>query len=292
MQRQKTHQGLNQNLSQQVSASGNSYLFTGRRFDNEIGMYYNRNRYYEPRNGRFVSRDPKGYVDGMNIFAYTQNDPANSLDPFGTVEVTVNVTPRWKTWSKPKAITIGGVSRSGVKGRTTIGPNIAVPLDKLNVKRTADVIINDAECDTTNNGCPKGCVRAVGRSIQLQARPLTEYLKGNRNTAIHEATHALQIGEKIKRKVTLVNHTTLCGKNAAYLILECEKQVAAKARKLIAEAIREWNTTSDSIHALEAGKHDKNPDKKYKESEVERSAREQAATGEFPAGVRPPREFR
>jgi RHS repeat-associated protein len=51
------------------SAIGNPYMYTGRRWDADTGMYNFRNRYYNPEMGRFVSRDPIGYVDGMNLYA-------------------------------------------------------------------------------------------------------------------------------------------------------------------------------------------------------------------------------
>jgi len=36
------------------SSVGNSYMFTGRRYDNETGLYYYRARYYNPDIGRFL----------------------------------------------------------------------------------------------------------------------------------------------------------------------------------------------------------------------------------------------
>jgi RHS repeat-associated protein len=50
-------------------SSGNPYRFQGRRYDPEQGLYYFRNRTYSPSLGRFVQRDPIGYVDGMNLYA-------------------------------------------------------------------------------------------------------------------------------------------------------------------------------------------------------------------------------
>ena len=64
-----------------TSAIGNAYLFTGRRLDPETGMYYYRYRYYSAELGRFVSRDPIGYVDGMNL--YRGYFVPNMLDPSG-----------------------------------------------------------------------------------------------------------------------------------------------------------------------------------------------------------------
>ncbi len=39
-------------------AAINPYLFAGRRYDEESGLYYFRNRYYSPELGRFITSDP------------------------------------------------------------------------------------------------------------------------------------------------------------------------------------------------------------------------------------------
>jgi RHS repeat-associated protein len=62
---------------------GNPYVFTGRRFDLETGLYYYRARYYNPHIGRFLQTDPVGYGDGINWYSYCGNNPINYLDPSG-----------------------------------------------------------------------------------------------------------------------------------------------------------------------------------------------------------------
>jgi RHS repeat-associated protein len=61
----------------------NPYMFAGRRYDIETGLYYNRARYYNPYTGRFLQMDPIGYKAGMNLYRYCRNNSLNFIDPFG-----------------------------------------------------------------------------------------------------------------------------------------------------------------------------------------------------------------
>ena len=61
----------------------NPYMFAGRRYDIEIGLYYNRARYYNPFTGRFLQADPIVYGAGMNMYRYCSNNPLNLIDPSG-----------------------------------------------------------------------------------------------------------------------------------------------------------------------------------------------------------------
>jgi RHS repeat-associated protein len=65
------------------SAISNRITFTGRELDEEIGLYFYRARIYDCAKGRFLSRDPLGYVDGMNLYEYVRSNAINRVDPFG-----------------------------------------------------------------------------------------------------------------------------------------------------------------------------------------------------------------
>jgi len=74
----------------------NPFKFTGQYFDSEIDEYYLRARQYDPRIGRFTSRDP---VEGefkepltLHTYLYCQNEPINRFDPFGKDYVDINFT--------------------------------------------------------------------------------------------------------------------------------------------------------------------------------------------------------
>ena len=74
-----------------ASAYGNPYRFAGRRFDPESKLYYYRARMYNPKLGVFLSFDPLGYIDSMNMYAYCTNNPTNFIDPWG--EATIKHRP-------------------------------------------------------------------------------------------------------------------------------------------------------------------------------------------------------
>lgn len=83
------------------STIGNPYGYTGRRFDKETGLWYYRNRMYSPELGRFMQRDPAGYVDGMCLYAYVMNNPLKYFDPFGLTaqkDYYTTIKDTYKAW--------------------------------------------------------------------------------------------------------------------------------------------------------------------------------------------------
>ncbi len=66
-----------------ASHFGNPFLFTGREYDAETGLYYYRGRYYSPALGRFLNRDPIGIRGGVNLYEYVGNNPVTRTDPSG-----------------------------------------------------------------------------------------------------------------------------------------------------------------------------------------------------------------
>ena len=61
----------------------NPFLFTGREYDFEAGQYFFRARQLHPEIGRFLQRDPTGFIDGFNFYTYVDNNPIVYTDPFG-----------------------------------------------------------------------------------------------------------------------------------------------------------------------------------------------------------------
>ena len=79
-----------------VSMTGETFisrfLFTGREWDRETGLQFNRRRYYHPQLGIFVNEDPIGFEGGdTNLYRYVENSPLIAVDPFGTTSFPLQV---------------------------------------------------------------------------------------------------------------------------------------------------------------------------------------------------------
>ncbi len=51
--------------------------------DTETGLILCTHRFYDPNNGRWLTRDPMGYDGGINLYGYVGNNPGNRVDPSG-----------------------------------------------------------------------------------------------------------------------------------------------------------------------------------------------------------------
>ena len=83
--------------TQPCSGLTNPFGFTGREYDSESGLYYNRARYYNPATGRFQSADPLDLTgrlltgatgamaspQNLNRYSYAVNNPLVFRDPSG-----------------------------------------------------------------------------------------------------------------------------------------------------------------------------------------------------------------
>ncbi|HYE03247.1 MAG TPA: RHS repeat-associated core domain-containing protein [Phycisphaerales bacterium] len=62
---------------------GSAIGYCGYLFNREIQIYKVRFRDYDPALGRWLERDPAGYVDGPNLFQYVGSRPVSRKDPLG-----------------------------------------------------------------------------------------------------------------------------------------------------------------------------------------------------------------
>ncbi len=64
----------------------NRFRYTGQQYDKVTEQYYLRARYYNPIIGRFLQEDSY-YNDGLNLYAYGDNNPVRYIDPSGYTKV-------------------------------------------------------------------------------------------------------------------------------------------------------------------------------------------------------------
>ncbi len=138
-------------MRSQSGAVSNAWLFTGRQFDAESGLYFNRNRFYDARIGRFITQDPSLRFGArspvpylllthlndprqLHSYLYCINSPVNLRDPMGLTAWQSIFTPtpervmRWigrtlselgYTWTGRITGAIGAAIEPGGTGKMT-----------------------------------------------------------------------------------------------------------------------------------------------------------------------------
>lgn len=74
------------------SAYGNRFLFTGREWLAEVGLYDYRNRVCSPRLGRFLQADPIRFKGGLNLYLYVNNKSTKFRDSSGLAPSDCTIT--------------------------------------------------------------------------------------------------------------------------------------------------------------------------------------------------------
>jgi RHS repeat-associated protein len=72
------------------SLPDNPLRFQGQYYDEETGLHYNLNRYYDPFTGRYITQDPIKLMGGNNLYQYCPN-PVNWVDPLGLIAMSETI---------------------------------------------------------------------------------------------------------------------------------------------------------------------------------------------------------
>jgi RHS repeat-associated protein len=99
----------------------NRFLFTGREWLSEAGLYDYRNRVYSAELGRFLQTDPIRFAAGDgNLYRYVSNNPVNLWDPWGLCEEN--------PWLDGLQITLDGFGLIPGAGELADGANALISL--------------------------------------------------------------------------------------------------------------------------------------------------------------------
>jgi RHS repeat-associated protein len=77
----------------------------GQYADHESGLHYNKQRYYDPKRGEYLTPDPLGTRDGPNPYSYVRYNPLRYVDPEGLALFAFDGTEN--------AITVAELARLG-----------------------------------------------------------------------------------------------------------------------------------------------------------------------------------
>ncbi|MFA9287398.1 RHS repeat-associated core domain-containing protein [Comamonas sp. SY3] len=99
--------------------------YPGQQWDEETGLAFNVNRYYNPQDGRYIQADPIGLDGGWNRFAYVAGNPLNAIDPQGKLAFLLPFVPLVVTGSD--LAIIGGAGFGAWLGWNVTGPMFIKP---------------------------------------------------------------------------------------------------------------------------------------------------------------------
>ncbi|HZG43072.1 MAG TPA: RHS repeat-associated core domain-containing protein, partial [Longimicrobium sp.] len=115
--------------SKRAQPPGNPDAWVGSLVKNKrdlTGNLYMRNRYYDPRAGRFSQEDPIGLAGGLNAYGFAAGDPVTYSDPYG-LSAQSNCEPFCTGLDVALlAADINDVRKNGLNWRNGIGIGLGV----------------------------------------------------------------------------------------------------------------------------------------------------------------------
>ncbi len=124
-------------VEERTDAEYTNYLFNGKEFDEEIGLYYYGARYYDPRTSVWQSVDPMAekYIY-QSSYIYCSNNPLNRIDPDGMDEWEINNKGKVKWIKESEKHTLYVIDDEGKRTGNSVTVKDRKILDQLTKKRT------------------------------------------------------------------------------------------------------------------------------------------------------------
>ena len=117
--------------------------WSGEMHDEELALVYYNYRYYNPKDGRWINRDPIAEEGGWNLYAFLGNSPQDKFDALGLIgifgllggalidygfQVTANYIQGkedpWTDIDWGSVTTSAALGAAGIPGNVKIGKNI------------------------------------------------------------------------------------------------------------------------------------------------------------------------
>ncbi|MEN2447407.1 RHS repeat-associated core domain-containing protein, partial [Bacillus sp. JR_15] len=190
--------GVPTKVKEDEEVKGNPYRYAGYRFDEETGLYYLIARYYEPRNGVFLSLDPDPGSDGdsldQNGYTYGNNNPVMNVDPDGhwvwfVVNAGFAVYDGYKAYKSGK-----GWKGAALAAASNFGPGKVFKVLKVvkRAKRSSNI---------AHNAARHSKLKEHYKQSQKYGKAKVRHLSGGRYRYYGHVTPAKKKGEMAGRRV-------------------------------------------------------------------------------------------
>lgn len=151
----------------------NEMMYRGEQFDNDLGLYYLRARYYNPLTGRFVNRDPSNGIvtdpKTLHKYLYADGDPINTEDPSGRAGTAVAPRP-YTPGAVEYALVIGLISLEAAKSVSLVGDAVKCIYhtisDALGIVATLNLPILEP------SGCTAKCKPRTVEDVKANCTPV------------------------------------------------------------------------------------------------------------------------
>nr|WP_320014948.1 SpvB/TcaC N-terminal domain-containing protein [uncultured Desulfobacter sp.] len=161
-----------QAMSSSFSVSTKRYRYTGKERDQESGFVYFGARYYICWLGRWLSADPSGIKDGVNVYCYVNNKPISYRDPSGLWD-----WPSWETVAVVTAVVVVGTVAT-VATAGAAGPVVAGVVASVGLSGTAATVATGAAVGVVAGAVGGAAAGAAGETTRQVAHG--ESLDGGR----------------------------------------------------------------------------------------------------------------
>jgi len=153
-----------------ASAFGNRWMYSGREWLPEVGLYDYRNRVYSAELGRFLQTDPvKFHAGDLNLHRYVGNDFLNLTDPGGLAAGGIFVKVTLAFWTA-KSYSIGIYWDGQGDYEVLVGEDIGINAGTPGISASFNYLLTNADSVQQL----KGYGYAVGFSV---ATPNTFYFE-------------------------------------------------------------------------------------------------------------------
>lgn len=201
-----------------IKSTAKRYRYTGMERDEETGLEYHSARYYMPWLGRWMSCDPIGIGDGVNVYGYTKDNPVKLTDRMGSEArliideqahtITVNTTVHLYAATRREEQRLRNVSRQA----ESFYQNPVVATDQeVSQAQAAGTAIPSRGTNFTDAGGQAWTIRFdVHYQVHRATTPVKQIVSQSQGSTLYEVStsgvqrDSLQVGDNT---MTLVRHS-------------------------------------------------------------------------------------